>query len=180
MTKTKTRPHHDDPAELARLRARVDYWTKKEAVERPEDAIRLLTTEFLGEVEITNSCDARCGEKVTTPLFRVSSVAALLGKSVQTVRLWERDGVIPVSQIILVGRKRGQTTQRGYTYAQMRAIYDLLPLLEFGDVRGAQYAAFSRELWKRWAAMPDGVIAEPRTDDAPPPTKGRRRRVAAG
>lgn len=174
------KPRHDDPAELARLRARVDYWTKKEAVERPEDAIRLLTTDFLAEIEITNPADARHGQTITTPIFRVSSVAALVGKSVQTVRLWERDGVIPMSQIVLVGRKRGQTTQRGYTYAQMRAIYDLLPLLEFSDIRGAQYAPFSRELWQRWAAMPDGVIVQPRRDDAPPAPKGRRRRVPTG
>jgi hypothetical protein len=149
-----------DVAELARLRSRVDYWSKKNTVERPKDVLLVLSTELRWTTTIRNQEDVRVGQDHTTPLYRVGNLARLLGKSVQTIRLWERQGVIPDSGITLMGKKSGATRQRGYTYDQLRTVYELLPFIDFSDIRGERYTVFSRELWRAWRGMPDGVKPE--------------------
>lgn len=149
--------------EMARLRSRLDYWGKKPRHKLPADAALLFVTELVLDVTIANPKDVRLGETVMVPVYRVGSLAKLLDRSVQTVRLWERQGYLPDSGLFLFGKKRGderQPRQRCYTYAQMRVVYELLPLLDFGDTRGTKYWPFFREVWRAWMAMPDGIHPE--------------------
>jgi hypothetical protein len=172
-----------DREELNRLRARLDYWTKKPVTERPKDIMLVLWTDLRWRITIRNPKDVRAGKEHSTPVYRVGTLARLLGKSVQTIRLWERQGIIPDSGITLRGTKE-RFRQRGYTYDQVRTVYELLPFLDYSDVRGERYTIFSRELWRRWRDMPDGVMPEyePEPVDAVEPPakklKGRPRRRA--
>ena len=156
--------------ELARLRAKLDYWAKKSRVKLPKDVVLLFLPEFMATITVENPKDVRLGKQVRTPVYRVGIFAKMLNKSPQTIRLWERDGILPDSGLSLVGRERGRRKygQRCYTYAQLRAVFDLLPLLEYGDSRGKnEYTPFSRELWRRWMCLPDGIMPEYDADSEP-------------
>lgn len=170
-----------DVLEMQRRRNRHYHWMKKEHVNPPsaKQVFDALKTSMVVEVPILNENDRRYGQTVTTPVYQISALAKVLGKSNQAVHDYEARGIIP-EPIIDIVAARGNS-KRGYTGDQVRAAVELSPLLNFTDARGIEYAAFSRELWSRWAAMPDGVVVELKegvASDAPVKPAGRiRRRV---
>lgn len=173
-----SRPAHSKE-ELTRLRAKFHYWSEKPPLEVPTEAALLFKTDIVMSITIENPRDTRLGQEVRTPVYRVGTLAKMLGKSVQSIRLWERLGYLPDSGILLLGKRRGderQPKQRCYTYAQLRAVYELLPLLEFGDHRGIRYHPFFREVWTAWMSMPDGIPPE-YPEEAPRKGRPRRRRA---
>jgi len=115
-----------DPAfrELHKKRVRLAYWRKRKPRERPSPEV--LRTDLNAQIVLPN------GRTVRVPIYRVGNVAQILGVSTQTVRLWEKRGTLPEPTIIIEGEDRNS---RGYTYDQVRLIYDLLPLLNFSDSR---------------------------------------------
>lgn len=185
MTTNTAEKYRQDPAfrELQRKRARLNYWSKRPLVQRPDPEV--LRTDLKADIPVNG------GKTVTVPIYRVGTVAKILGISSQSVRIWESRGILPDSGLTLDSDR----PSRGYTYDQVRAIYDLMPLLNFPDSRdetppkpnpgnknkypkGAKDPAyerdlaeyeekmathrydhnpFSRELKARWARLVNGV-----------------------
>lgn len=146
---------NDHPAyrELQRKRVRVSYWRSKPPMFRSDP--ELLQTDFFVELEVRNEEDLRCGTTITTPLYRVGSVAKILGVNPQSVRLWESQGVMPLPKLTV--HLRGQD-HRAYTFDQLYAIWQLSPLMNFKDKRGLSADPFFRKLREVWDRMPDGVV----------------------
>lgn len=102
----------------------MSYWRKRKPRDRPSPEV--LRTDLNAQLTLPN------GKQVRVPIYRVGDVAEILGVSSQTVRLWEKRGTLPEPTLVIESEGRNS---RGYTYDQVRLIYDLLPLLNFPDSR---------------------------------------------
>lgn len=147
---------------VQRLRAKVSHWANQSIEKRPSE--KLFQATMQTEIAIENPDDVRCGEVVTVPVYESGTFGELLDRGSQSVRLWEGKGTLPPPIIKLAGQEKGHF-RRGYTYDQLKVVYDLIPLSNFKDKRGLPYTLFSRELHRRWAQMPDGVV--PVLDEKP-------------
>ena len=127
-----TEKYWSDPEyrELQKKRAKVSYWRKRPIIQRPP--VEIFLTEFYAMVAVTYPDDVRRGSVIRVPIYRIGQFAKLLGKDPQTIRLWIKDGRIPPPTFeIDEGARRG----RGYTYDQMRAAWEFIPLLNLPDSR---------------------------------------------
>lgn len=179
MSRTKDL-YRNDPAyrEKQKKHSRYAYWGKRPIIKRPSSEV--FKTELRADITLPN------GKTVRVPVYRISTVAQILGKSVQTVHLWEEQGRIPKPTLIIEANDR---EDRAYTYDQVRLIWNLMPLQNFPDARDQPPAkprrdryetdkaykkalrewedamethrydhnAFSRELKRRWDKLIMGI-----------------------
>lgn len=154
--------------ELQRYRGRLAYWAKKEGHYEPDGRAKwdiLNTTLHTTALPILNTADVRHGEELTTLLYMRGTLGKLMGLTTQSIQLLEENGTIPPTNIQIVGD--GGSVRNGYTAEQVLVFMELLPLLNFSDRRGSMYTKFSRELWRRWGEMPDGVGVIPKPGATP-------------
>lgn len=132
MSRPSAQRYREDPdyRELHKKRVRLSYWKKKAPAFRP--AVTSLQTPYYADLEVSNPKDARYGSKVVVPVYRIGQLASLLGRSEQTVRLWNKRGTLPEPTFEM---DEGQRRGRAYTYDQLRVIWELLPLLALPDGR---------------------------------------------
>jgi hypothetical protein len=129
---TTAERYRRDPAfrELHKQRTRITYWRKRKMIRRPPPSV--FQTEYYASLTITNPEDARCGQTIRVPAYRIGHYAALFGKGPQTIRLMIKSGRIPAPLFEL---DEGKRFGRAYTYDQMRVTWEYLPLLNFPDSR---------------------------------------------
>lgn len=150
--------YENDPEyrEKAIARSRFHYWNKqrKNSVPQPVDMddIVLESTRAI-PVQIENPMDARYGTAIEVPVFNAGELGKLLERSAQTIRLWERRGVIPKAFW------RDGRGYRLYTQDQVIAFLECKHLLDL-PMRNIEDSVFSKELTEAWEDMPDGVKVE--------------------
>ena len=96
----KRKYEQDEEYRKKRLAEAKRYWMKKRRAEAID--ARRIDVEAMNyepdstlSVLVSNSEDIRAGMTVMVPVYRPSSVAKLLGRSVQTLRLWGLKELIP-------------------------------------------------------------------------------------
>lgn len=140
--------------------AKRHYRRNKAAVEQPPAMV--LMTPYYTDIPIENPQDLRYEQTLRVPAYRVGDLAKVLGKSPQSVRLWTQQGILP--ELLF----RSGDGNRIYTYDQVRAVWERIPLLGEVDEEGRENWRFAQELRQLWAAMPDGVRPQGKAGDAEP------------
>lgn len=138
------------------------YWMKKRRAEAID--ARRIDVEAMNyepdstlSVLVSNPEDIRAGMTVMVPVYRPSSVAKLLDRSVQTLRLWGLKGLIPE----VTYRAPGGT--RLYTEDQFKVLAENRHLLEF-PTKKFEDNPFFAAVREGWAELePDGI--EPMKQD---------------
>lgn len=159
--KRREKYHKDkEVREKAIARARYHYWTKK----RPNKMIQKVDIEEVDvqpdkiiQIRIKNPDDARYGKVIEVPVLDSGELAKLMDRTAQTLRLWERRGVIPPA---LWRDKRGF---RLFTEDQVKAFLACKHYLEL-PMKRIEESVFAREIKKALEAMPDGVEVIPAKD----------------
>ena len=153
--------NNGNTAVRSRFRSVLAHHFSKELFEVPEDfeLALILRTPYYANITILNKKDARYGKTLVVPMYKDTSLVKLFRKTPKTIRQYQRDGVIPAPKhkIAYLGRE-----QPVYTFDEMKQITKVLPLIVVGDRRGIAYSAFSKALHLAFAAMPDGIIVEPK------------------
>jgi len=132
------------------------YWLKKrraEAIDAKRIDVEAMNFEpdDMISVVVTNPDDIRRGMTVMVPVYRPSSVAKMLNRSVQTLRLWGLKGLIPE----VTYRAPGGT--RLYTEDQFKVMVENRHLLEF-PTKKFEDNPFFLAVRKGWAELePDGI-----------------------
>lgn len=143
--------------EVQRARARLSYWRNRPLVARTSPEV--FKSGLSVKLTIKDKRDSRYGNSVTTPVFKIGSVAEVMQMTPQAVKLWEERGWLPKSTFTLA--TNGNQNVRGYTFDQLYAIWYLSPLLNFSDKRGTEFSPFVVGLKEMWKQMPDGVWLVP-------------------
>lgn len=154
----KKRYEEDPEYRERRLReARRYYWLKKRRAEAID--ARRIDPEKLEDLEpdrtititITNEDDIRYGRDVMVPVFYPKSVAKLVNRSVQTIRLWSLKGILPEPAHRTAGDKRC------YTKDEFKVIAENRHLLEYVTKNFAEGPFFVaiRDGWEK--LKPDGI-----------------------
>lgn len=140
-----------DYREYRRRVARQSYVEAREPAEQPP--LTALQTDLIGDVAIREPRDTRCGTSVACPLYPPGAVATILGLSTQSLRLWSRNHILPPA-LFATGDGR---CYRLYTYDQVAAVFEAIPLLSDIPRNGRENSSFAKQLRLDWARMPDGI-----------------------
>lgn len=151
----KKRYEQDDEYREKRLaEARRHYWLKKRRAQpislEPVDKEEFPPDDTL-TIVITHPKDIRKGMAVEVPVYRPGTVARLVKRSVQTIRLWGLKGYIP--EVLY----RAPGGARLYTKDQFDVIADAKPLMAF-PTKNFEDSPFFTEVKLGWASLePDGI-----------------------
>jgi hypothetical protein len=156
----------DDYREKARLRSKRQYWFKtRQEVQKKRTWVELPHIDPAGEIEfvVDNPLDARHGETVSVRVYTTAAVAQLFGRSAQTIRLWERDGVLPepahrgrdFDHWIAPGRN-----PRLYTQDEMEVFQECRELIDV-PAPSLKESVFSQCMWEKFGEMNAGLVVIP-------------------
>jgi len=137
--------------------SRYYYWTKVRSnqVLQPVDVSKVkIEVNKEIKVHISNPQDARYGTDVTVPVLDAGELGALMGRTAQTIRLWERRGVTSKAMW------RDIKGYRLYTLDQVYAFLENKHLLEM-PTRDFENSLFARKIKDALELMPDGIKVEP-------------------
>lgn len=167
--KRKRYQEDEEYRKKALARSKRQYWLKTRPAVLEERGIpgeELAQIEPSGyvEIEVKNEDDRRFGKTVKVPVYSSSKVAELLGRSAQTIRIWERRGVLPgpryrgrdFESFVIKGRN-----PRIYTYDEMKTMEECreMLLLPAKNLESSPFAACLRE---GFATLVDGLKVLPR------------------
>lgn len=151
--KYETNPEY---REKAIARARYYYWTKKRKNEITKevdmDEVELKSDKLL-RIDINNPNDRRYGQSIEVPVYDAGQLGRYMERSAQTIRLWERRGVIPHAFW------RDGRGYRLYTEDQVVAFLEHRHMLDL-PMKNIEDSVFAREIKRALAEMPDGVKVE--------------------
>lgn len=140
-----------------KARARYYYWTKKRANEISKEAdvenINLKSNKSI-RVDILNEEDNRYGTMIEVPIYGTTELSEIIERGVQTIRIWEKRGVIPEATW------RDSSGNRVYTEDQMKAFISCKHFLKYPS-KNIEDSIFKKEIFKAFEDMPDGVEVDP-------------------
>lgn len=154
--------------EKARARSKRQYWfkTRPERQERAKKGVELTQVEPAGTVSVVveNPEDERHGQTVEVPVYTTAAVAQVIGRSPQTIRSWEKNGVVPEPQFR--ARSLGAKVAKGrnprlYTEDELRVLEQCREMLRVPYTRLTE-SAFSKCVHERFKALVQGLEPRPR------------------
>jgi len=125
LNKKRRRRYQDDPEyrervlemnRVSRERRRKEQETKRRK-ERSASKVKTRPLPFKTVRAVVETADGKEGEE---QLFTIGALARTVGCSVQAIRLWEKQGVLPPTEI------RNEKGDRLYTAQQVEMIYELM------------------------------------------------------
>lgn len=134
--------------ERQKAQAKFHYWTKKRHATEESREVVLEAADTL-RIDVTDMQDARYGTTVAVPAYSIGDVAKIFERSIQTIRLWEKRGVLPVAMY-------RNTLGRLWTEDQMLMFLELRDLLEIPS-ENFDDSLFAKEVKYRWEEMPQGL-----------------------
>lgn len=155
IAKKRQERYENDPEyrEKVIARSRYHYWTKQRKNELMKEvdteSIELKADKVL-PIHIDNPEDARFGQDLEVPVFNSGELGALLNRSPQTIRLWERREITPKAFW------RDPRGYRLYTEDQVIAFLECKHYLDM-PMKNIETSVFAREIRKALESMPDGV-----------------------
>src|SRR5690606_13833470 len=158
VNRKRQEKYEQDPEyrEKAIARARFYYWTKKRKNELTKevdlDEVELKSTKLI-RIDIANPEDVRYGTSIEVPVYDAGQLGKYMTRSAQTIRLWERKGIIPVAFWRDARGYRLYTEDHVIAFLENRHLLDL-PMRKIED------SVFAREIKRSLAEMPDGVKVE--------------------
>jgi DNA-binding transcriptional MerR regulator len=162
VAESRHKRYKNDPEyrEKVQARARYHYWTKKRTNHLTQevniDEVELSSSKTI-RVDINNPEDARYGQSVEVPVYDAGQLGKYMGRSAQTIRLWERRGVTPAAFW------RNAQGYRLYTEDQVIAYLENKHYLDL-PMKSIEHSLFAREIKKSLEEMPDGVKVEEAKD----------------
>lgn len=168
LNKSRRNRYHSDPAYKARVlmqnKASREKRRQSQAVQK---AAERKARKFKAKAEPWKTVEVvvkKKGKEVSITVFTIGALAAALGCSVQAVRLWERQGVIPKTPL------RSGKGDRLYTVEQMEMMQELLKKqgkLDEDKVRAtSEPREFLRKIrlktgkMREWVLVRVGVLAK--------------------
>ena len=155
LAKVRKRKYDKDPEyrEKRKAEAKRYYWLKKRRAERIAE--RTYSREEFPpdrwvDIEICNPDDIRYGETVTVPVFYPRSLAKVLNRTTQTLRLWSLEGNLPDPA------HRDAGNNRIYTADEFRVVVENAHLLKL-PAKDFSQNPFFRVIREEWSRMPDGI-----------------------
>lgn len=98
----KGKRYREDPdyQRKMKLSARKQYWlgrrlSRERKTSIPEVPISELSPAGYVEVTVDNPVDTRNGQTLQVPVYSSSEVAKMVGRTVETFRIWLKEGVVP-------------------------------------------------------------------------------------
>ena len=137
------------------LEARRFYWLKKRRAVSVKNRLDFdalgLKPDIVMDVKITNENDIRHGLVISVPMYYPRSLAKVLGRTVQTIRLWSLQNRIPEATY------RSPQNYRLFTEDQMRVYARNQYLLKM-PAKDFYEGPFFVKMWEDLAELdPDGI-----------------------
>ena len=156
--------------EEALARSKRQYWVTV----RPKTKKALAETEIsdlksVGKIpiEVSNKKDKRHGKTVRVDVFPIDAVGLLLGRSAQTITLWENKGVLP-APFYRGGHWKSFCTfekvtrqPRLYTRDEVTVLAENRYLLDLPS-RSLEESPFAKKLNDEFALMRQGLVVRPK------------------
>ena len=141
--------------EAAQRRSKQQYWFKtRPGMVRETNRTELAQLEPTASVtiQVKNAHDLRHKKAIRVPVFSTAAVAELIGRSAQTIGLWEKQGVLPPPVYRLrdvgdPGLKLKGRNPRLYTYDELEVLDEAVAYLGLPSptLKESLFAATVRE-----------------------------------
>lgn len=156
LAEKRKKRYRSDPGYRAgrKTASKKYYWLqKRRAVPLRVKDIDLSTIppDEIADVIISNEDDIRCGMVAAVPMYYPGTLAKLIDRSVQTVRLWSLRGYIPDSTY------RNRANYRLFTRDQLEVYVRNSKLLKIVAKDFSKHPFFTRIKWGLDELEPDGI-----------------------